>query len=43
MSYYQDRITSRDVAEFLGVRLKHMSKIEQSVMGSRVMFGRRGG
>ena len=43
VSYYQDRITSRDVAEFLGVRLKHMSKIEQSVMGSRVMFGRRDG
>ena len=38
LSYYQDRITSRDVSEYLGVRLKHMAKIEERVMGSRVMF-----
>lgn len=38
VSYYQDRITSRDVSEYLGVRLKHMPKIEERVMGSRVMF-----
>ena len=39
VSYYQDRITSRDVSEYLGVRLKHMTRIEERVMGSRVMFG----
>ena len=39
VSYYQDRITSRDVSEYLGVRLKHMARIEERVMGSRVMFG----
>lgn len=39
VSYYQDRITSRDVSEYLGVRLKHMASIEERVMGSRVMFG----
>lgn len=38
VSYYQDRITSRDVSEYLGVRLKHMAKIEERVMESRVMF-----
>ena len=38
LSYHQDRITSRDVSEYLGVRLKHMAKIEERVMGSRVMF-----
>jgi DNA-directed RNA polymerase specialized sigma subunit len=30
-SYYQDRITLSDVSEYLGVRLKHLSKIEQAV------------
>jgi len=39
VSYYQDRITSRDVSAYLGVRLKHMARIEENVMGSRVMFG----
>jgi Zn-dependent peptidase ImmA (M78 family) len=29
-SYYQDRITLSDVSEYLGVRLKHLSKIEQA-------------
>ncbi len=38
LSYYQDRITSRDVSEYLGVRLKHMARIEERVMGSTVMF-----
>jgi Zn-dependent peptidase ImmA (M78 family) len=38
LSYYQDRITSRDVSEYLGVRLKHMAGIEERVMGSTVMF-----
>jgi len=37
-SYYQERITSRDVSEFLGVRLKHLPSIEERVMGDRVMF-----
>lgn len=39
VSYYQDRITSRDVSAYLGVRLKHMARIVERVMGSRVMFG----
>jgi Zn-dependent peptidase ImmA (M78 family)/DNA-binding XRE family transcriptional regulator len=30
-SYYQDRITLSDVSEHLGIRLKHLSKIEQAV------------
>jgi Zn-dependent peptidase ImmA (M78 family)/DNA-binding XRE family transcriptional regulator len=30
-SYYQDRITLSDVSEYLGVRLKHLSKIEQAL------------
>ena len=30
-SYYQDHITLSDVAKYLGVRLKHLSKIEQAV------------
>jgi Zn-dependent peptidase ImmA (M78 family)/transcriptional regulator with XRE-family HTH domain len=30
-SYYQDRITLSDVSEYLGVRLKHLSKIERAV------------
>ncbi len=38
VSYYQDRITSRDVSEYPGVRLKHLAKIEERVMGSKVMF-----
>ena len=29
-SYYQDRITLSDVSEYLGVRLKHLPKIEQA-------------
>jgi Zn-dependent peptidase ImmA (M78 family) len=29
-SYYQDRITLSDVSEYLGVRLKHLTKIEQA-------------
>lgn len=37
-SYYQERITSRDVSEYLGVRLKHLPSIEERVMGGRVMF-----
>ena len=38
-SYYQERITTRDVASHLGVRLKHVGKIEEMVMGSALMFG----
>jgi Zn-dependent peptidase ImmA (M78 family)/DNA-binding XRE family transcriptional regulator len=30
-SYYRDRITLSNVSEYLGVRLKHLSKIEQAV------------
>jgi Zn-dependent peptidase ImmA (M78 family)/transcriptional regulator with XRE-family HTH domain len=37
-SYYQERITSRDVSEYLGVRLKHLANIEARVMGRPVAF-----
>jgi Zn-dependent peptidase ImmA (M78 family) len=37
-SYYQERITSRDVSEYLGVRLKHLASIEEKVMGGRILF-----
>ena len=38
-SYYQEKITSSDLSDFLGVRLKHMPKIEKEVMGQLVEFG----
>ena len=38
-SYYNERITASDLADFLGVRLKHMPKIEEAVFGRRVEFG----
>jgi hypothetical protein len=37
-SYYQERITSRDVSEYLGVRLKHLANIEEKVMSGRILF-----
>jgi Zn-dependent peptidase ImmA (M78 family) len=37
-SYYREHITTRDVSEYLGVKLKHLPKIEERVLGSRVMF-----
>ncbi len=37
-SYYQEKITTRDVSAHLGVRLKHMAKIEKKVMGRPMMF-----
>jgi len=30
-NYYQDRITLRDVSSYLGVRVKHFSRIEQAI------------
>ncbi len=38
-NYYRENITSSDVSDFLNVKLKHLGKIEQRVMGHRVMFG----
>lgn len=38
-SYYDERITTRDVSEYLDVRLKHLSKIERMAMGTTVSFG----
>jgi Zn-dependent peptidase ImmA (M78 family)/DNA-binding XRE family transcriptional regulator len=35
-SYYREHITASDLAEFLGVRLKHMPKIEAAVFGRAV-------
>ena len=32
-SYYQENITSRDLSDFLNVKLKHVSRIEKEVMG----------
>ena len=38
-SYYQEKITTRDVSAHLGVRLKHLGEIEKKVMGFSAMFG----
>lgn len=38
-AYYQEKITSSDVAEFLDTRLKHLGKVEESVMGRAIEFG----
>ena len=38
-SYYNGRITAADLSEYLGVRLKHMPKIEEAVFGRPVEFG----
>lgn len=38
-SYYNERITASDLSDFLGVRLKHLSKIEEAVFGRNVEFG----
>ena len=37
-SYYQEKITSSDISDFLGVRLKHMPKIEMEVIGHSIIF-----
>jgi hypothetical protein len=36
--YYSEAITRNDVSELLGVRLKHMAKIESSVFGHTIRF-----
>lgn len=41
-NYYRERITSRDVSDLLGVRLKHLARIEERVLGRPVMFGAAG-
>lgn len=38
-NYYRENITSSDVADFLNVKLKHLGKIEQKVIGHSVLFG----
>ena len=38
-SYYQDHITASEVSDFLEVRLKHLPKIEASVMGQSMSTG----
>jgi Zn-dependent peptidase ImmA (M78 family) len=38
-SYYQENITSSDLSDFLGVKLKHMGQIEREVMGITSEFG----
>jgi len=37
--YHQEKITSSDVSEYLGVRLKHMPRIELAVLGRNREFG----
>jgi Zn-dependent peptidase ImmA (M78 family)/transcriptional regulator with XRE-family HTH domain len=37
--YHQEKITSADVASYLGVRLKHMPRIEREVLGRQREFG----
>jgi len=40
-SYYNERITSSDLSDFLDVRLKHMPKIEAAVFGRQIQFEAR--
>ena len=40
-SYYQEKITSSDVSDYLDVRLKHLPRIEAAVFGHRIAFGAR--
>ena len=37
-SYYQEKITSSDLSDFLDVRLKHIPSIEEAVFGNPVAF-----
>lgn len=37
-SYYQEKITSSDVSDYLEVRLKHMPDIEMEVIGQSIIF-----
>lgn len=37
-AYYHERITASDLAEFTGVRLKHMAKIEHALFGRQMEF-----
>lgn len=37
--YYQGSITAADLSEYLGVRLKHLPKIEQAVFGRSITLG----
>jgi Zn-dependent peptidase ImmA (M78 family)/DNA-binding XRE family transcriptional regulator len=38
-SYYQEKITSSDLSDYLGVKLTHISKIEDKIMSKPVRFG----
>jgi len=38
-NYYRENITSSEVADFLNVNLKHVTEIEQKVMGHDLLFG----
>ena len=41
-NYYRENITSGDLAEFLDVRLKHLPRIEQMMLGRPVAIGEVG-
>jgi len=38
-NYYQEKITSSDLSAFLNIKLKHMGRIEDEIMGHRVGLG----
>lgn len=38
-SYYQDKITTSDLCDFLNVKLQHMGKIESEIIGHRNKLG----
>lgn len=38
-SYYQEKISAGDLADFLNIKLRHMGRIEREVMGHPVEFG----
>ncbi|MEA1905483.1 MAG: XRE family transcriptional regulator [Euryarchaeota archaeon] len=38
-SYYQEKITSSDLSDYLEIRLKHLPKVEDKIMSKPVRFG----
>ena len=38
-NYYSENITASSLSDFLNIRLKHMKKIEQEIMGHSISFG----
>jgi Zn-dependent peptidase ImmA (M78 family) len=41
-NYYREQITAGDLAEYFGVKLRHMAAIEEDVFGRQIAFGATG-